>query len=224
MLAIIPARGGSKRLPGKNIKLLNGKPLIAYTIEAALQSRYITKVVVSTDCEEIAKIAEQFGAIVPGLRPEALSIDTASSNDVVKYIIEKMEFEHNIEVNNCVLLQPTSPFRTVRHIDEAIELYKEKSADAVISFTKEFHPLKWNKYLNEDGVLQEISCLDNRSSYFPNGSIYVLSRDVVLSGNYYTSKSYAYLIDRKYASDIDTQEDWDYVEFLSNMERYYDDK
>jgi len=214
MLAIIPARGGSKRLPGKNIKLLNGKPLIAYTIETALQSEYITKVVVSTDCEEIAKVAVQYGALVPGLRPNFLATDEASSNDVILFTIDLIEKEFNTKVNECILLQPTSPLRTSTHIDEAIELYKQKKADAVISFTKEFHPLKWNKYLNEDGVLQEISCLDNRPSYFPNGSIYVLSKQAIISGNYYTQHTYAYLMDRKYASDIDTQEDWDYVEFL----------
>lgn len=214
MLAIIPARGGSKRLPGKNIKLLNGKPLIAYTIEAALQSKYITKVVVSTDCEEIAKVAVQYGALVPGLRPDFLATDEASSNDVILFTTDLIEKKFNTKVNECVLLQPTSPLRTAKHINEAVELYKQKNADAVISFTKEFHPLKWNKYLNEDGVLQDISCLDNKPSYFPNGSIYVLSKQVVVSGNYYTQLTYAYLMDRSCSCDIDTQEDWDYVEFL----------
>lgn len=214
MLAIIPARGGSKRLPGKNIKFLNGKPLIAYTIEAALQSKYITKVVVSTDCDEIAKIAVEYGAIVPELRPGYLATDEASSNDLILYTLDLLEKKFDEKFNECILLQPTSPLRTAIHIDEAIELYKQKKADAVISFTKEFHPLKWNKYLNKDGGLQEISCLDNRPSYFPNGSIYVLSRDVVLSGNYYTRNSYAYLMDRKYSSDIDTQDDWDFISFI----------
>lgn len=214
MLAIIPARGGSKRLPGKNIKLLIGKPLIAHTIEAALQSKYITKVVVSTDCEEIAEIAMEYGAIVPGLRPGFLATDQASSNDVILFTIELIEKEFNLKINECILLQPTSPLRTSKHIDEAIDLFKVKKADAVISFTKEFHPLKWNKYINEDGTLEEITCLDNKPSYFPNGSIYVLSKKVILSGNYFTQNTYVYLMDRKYASDIDTQEDWDYVEFL----------
>lgn len=212
MIAIIPARGGSKRLPGKNIKWLNGKPLIAYTIEAALKSKYIDKVIVTTDCEKIADVARKFGAFVPGLRPSELSNDIASSNDVVKYVIN-LEQE---KVNSCVLLQPTSPLRTVKHINEAIELFKEKNADAVISYTKEHHPLFWNKFVNSEGVILEIENLPREVSYYPNGAIYVLSNICIENNNYYSDKTYAYLIERNNSIDIDTQDDWDYVEFLMN--------
>lgn len=213
MIAIIPARGGSKRLPGKNIKILNGKPLIAYTIEAAMQCDYITNVIVTTDCLEIAEIAEQYGAIVPGLRPANISNDTTSSNDVVKYVIEKIEVDYNIEVRNCILLQPTSPLRNEKHICEAIELFNQKKANAVISFTKEHHPLYWNKYLNEEGIVENIECVNNRESYYPNGAIYVLSKNAVQKGNYYTDKTYAYVMDRNCSIDIDTIDDWNFVEF-----------
>lgn len=219
MIAIIPARGGSKRLPGKNIKLLNGKPLIAYTIEAAKKCKYINDVVVTTDCPEIAKVAELYGAKVPGLRPDFLSSDTASSNDVVKYIIEKMKEEYNKEVYNCVLLQPTSPLRNEQHISEAIELFTQKEADAVISFTKEHHPLYWNKYINEEGVLEEINSLLPQESFYPNGAVYVLSLNVIENGIYYTDRTYGYIMDRENSIDIDTQEDWNYVEFLINNKR-----
>lgn len=224
MLAIIPARGGSKRLPGKNIKLLKNKPLIAYTIETALKSKYITKVVVSTDCEEIAKIAMQYGAIVPGLRPNYLASDDSSTNEVVIFTINLIEAKYDYKISSCILLQPTSPLRTVEHINESIELFKEKNADSVISFTKEFHPLVWNKYINQDGTLSGITSLENKPSYFPNGSIYILTKEVISKNNYYTENTYAYVMNRKYSCDIDTQDDWDYAEFLISLDRYNDIK
>ncbi|MDM1408181.1 acylneuraminate cytidylyltransferase family protein [Myroides sp. DF42-4-2] len=210
MIAIIPARGGSKRLPGKNIKLLNGKPLIAYTIEAALACKYITKVVVTTDDIEIAKVAEKYGALVPGLRPQELSNDTASSNEVIKYILNS-QLE---KIDSCVLLQPTSPLRNGKHITEAIELFIKKDADAVISFTKEHHPLHWNKFINENGVIEAIGNLPQRESFYPNGAIYVLSLNVIESNLYYTNKTYAYIMDRMNSVDIDTYDDWMFCNYL----------
>lgn len=219
MIAIIPARGGSKRLPGKNIKLLNGKPLIAYTIEAALKCKEITKVIVTTDDEEIAKVSEKYGAIVPGLRPKELSSDTASSNDVVKYIVELIEDRDKIVIDTCILLQPTSPLRNKNHIEEALMLFRNKNADTVISFTKESHPLHWNKYMNEDGVLEDIG-LTLKESYYPNGAIYVLSAKSIKTGVYYTDKSYGYIMDKTCSIDIDTQEDWDLLVFYLSRDKW----
>ena len=123
MLAIIPAPGGSKGLPGKNIKLLNGKPLIAYSIEAALAIPEITKVYVSTDDHEIAIVAREYGADCDELRPFHLATDTAKSMDVFKYILQKFTKEgYNFE--EIIILQPTSPLRNAEHISEAIKLYK----------------------------------------------------------------------------------------------------
>lgn len=218
MIAIIPARGGSKRLPRKNIKLLDGKPLIAYTIEAALKCKSIDKVIVTTDDEEISQIAVTYGAIVQGLRPIELSNDTASSNDVVKYELAKLEKVNHCKVEACILLQPTSPLRTTTHIEEALALFEEKKADAVIAFTKEHHPLYWNKFLSLEGKLEEIRGLENRESYYPNGSIYVLSAKVIESGIYYTDNTYAYIMERTFSLDIDTPDDWDLVEFFIKKE------
>lgn len=214
MLAIIPARGGSKRLPGKNVKMLNDQPLIAYTIKAALESKYISKVIVSTDCEMIAKVAVKFGAKVPELRPAYLSSDTASSNDVLLFTLSLLKEKYNEDYNSCILLQPTSPLRSSKHIDEAIELFQNKKADAVVSFTHEFHPLVWNKYINFEGIVEEICGIKNQPTYFPNGALYVLSKKVLDISNYYTDKTYAYLMNRKDSIDIDTQDDWDFAEFL----------
>lgn len=210
MIAIIPARGGSKRLPGKNIKLLDGKPLIAYTIEAALKCKYISEVIVTTDDAEIAEISKKYGAVVPGLRPIELASDTSSTNEVIKYVIDKINTERNVQINSCILLQPTSPLRNEIHITEAIDLFEKKNADAVISFAKEHHPLYWNKFMNDEGVLEEIKGLPKRESFYPNGAIYVLSLAVINTGVYYTDKTFGYIMDRMNSVDIDTEDDWNY--------------
>lgn len=214
MIAIIPARSGSKRLPGKNLKLLNGKPLIAYTIEEALKSKYITKVIVSTDSKEIADIAKGFGAIIPGLRPNFLSTDMATTNDVIAYTMNLLENEFNEIFTECILLQPTSPLRNSTHINDAIELFMEKEAQAVISMTKEHHPISWHKYISEEGILEKTEFSTNKISYYPNGAIYVLSKNTIVTGDYYTSKTYGYIMDRESSCDIDTQDDWDYAHFI----------
>ena len=115
-IAIIPARGGSKRLPGKNIKLLGGKPLIAWTIEAAIKSNIFDHIFVSTDSEEIASVSRDYGAKVPFLRPAELASDTATTNDVVTHLVEWFEKEYNKEVTTVAILQPTSPLRNAQHI------------------------------------------------------------------------------------------------------------
>src|SRR5690606_22892236 len=153
--AIIPARGGSKGLPGKNVKLLNGKPMIAYTIEAALNSKSISRVIVSTDDIAIAEVAKSYGAEVPFMRPVDLATDDAKSIDVYTYTIKRLEKEEDILIREIIVLQPTSPFRTAQHIDEAIELYLEKKADSVISYCNEHHPIFWHKYIKEDGRFED---------------------------------------------------------------------
>ena len=128
MIALIPARGGSKGLPNKNIKLLNGKPLIAYSIEAALQAKEVTRVIVSTDYKDIEEVALQYGAEVPFLRPDFLATDNSLSSDMYKYTINRLEEEENIVIDSFVVLQPTSPLRTSIHIDEAIISFREKKS------------------------------------------------------------------------------------------------
>ena len=134
ILGVIPARGGSKGIPKKNIKLLNGKPLIAYTIEVALASN-LDKVVVSTDCEEIASISKEYGADVI-MRSENLAQDNTPTLPVLKDTINKIDSEYDA----VMTLQPTSPFRTTKHIDEAIELFtSDKEADSLVSVVEVPH-------------------------------------------------------------------------------------
>lgn len=221
MIAIIPARGGSKGLPRKNIKLLNGKPLIAYTIEAALRSQKVSEVIVSTDCEEIAKIAREYGAKVPFMRPDFLATDTATSLDVYKYMFDRLEEERNTIINRFIVLQPTSPLRTNVHIDEAITLFEEKKAYSVISFCKEEHPVFWHKFIDNSGRFEDVFTGDyikNRQeikpTYFPNGAIYIFNKAVLSTGKYYTNQSYAFVMNRWSSVDIDTIEDFEYADFL----------
>lgn len=220
MIAIVPARGGSKGLPGKNIKMLCGKPMIAYTIEAAKKSKYINHVIVSTDDEQIAKIAVQYGADVPFLRPDFLASDNAQAIDNYIYTIERLSKEWNIPIEEFVVLQPTSPLRIVEDIDGAIEMFIQKKADSVISYTSEAHPVCWHKYIDENNAFIDIfeSTIANRQdfkkSYYPNGAIYVFRSSMIRNRKYYTGKSYAYIMPRNRSVDVDYQEDFDYVEFL----------
>ncbi|MXV39003.1 acylneuraminate cytidylyltransferase family protein [Flavobacteriaceae bacterium Ap0902] len=221
MLAIIPARGGSKGLPRKNIKLLNGKPLIAYTIEAALAAKYINRVIVNTDNGEIGEIALKFGAEVPFMRSKELASDTAKSIDVLKDAIERLEKSSDKTIEEFVVLQPTSPLRAAQHIDGAIELFQKKKADSVISYCQEEHPIFWHKYLDEEGKFEDIfgkTLLQNRQeirpSYYANGAIYIFNKNLIYKNTYYTENSYAYIMDKKSSIDIDTIDDFEYCEYL----------
>ena len=221
MIAIIPARGGSKGLPGKNIKDLNGKPLIAYTIEAALKSKYITDVIVSTDDQDIYNIALDFGAKDTFLRPAELAQDSSLAIDNYNYTSDRLEKEFGYKINSFVVLQPTSPLRKVEDIDGAIELFIEKQAESVISYCEEHHPIAWHKYIDSNGKL--ISVLENdalknrqdiETSYYPNGAIYIFNSELIKSGRYYSNKTYPYIMPRSRSVDIDTIEDFEYALFL----------
>jgi N-acylneuraminate cytidylyltransferase/CMP-N,N'-diacetyllegionaminic acid synthase len=219
MIALIPARGGSKGLPGKNTKLLAGKPLIAYAIESALNSKYISKVYVSTDSEEIAEIAIKYGAKVPFLRPIHLATDEALAVDTYIYMLDKWQ-ESGENVDSFIILQPTSPLRTTKNIDEAIELFQSKNASSVISYTEENHPISWHKYVNEDltfsPIFEEeiVNRQQKRKTYFPNGAIFVFKEGLIREKKYYNENSFAYLMSRNNSVDIDTLEDFEYAEFL----------
>lgn len=220
MISIIPARGGSKGLPGKNILPLCGKPMIAYTIEAAKQSKYIDRVIVSTDDQKIADIALQYGAEVPFLRPDFLASDTAQAVDNYIYTIERLSKEWNTPIEEFVVLQPTSPLRIAEDIDGAIEMFMEKQADSVISYTPEAHPVRWHKYLDENNAFVDIfdttiaNRQDLKTSYYPNGAVYVFRYSIIKERIYYTDKSYGFVMPRVRSIDIDYKEDFDYVEFL----------
>jgi len=220
VIAIIPARCGSKGLPGKNIRNLHGKPMIAYTIEAALESKYIDNVIVSTDCKEIEDVAKKFGAKSHFLRPEELALDNSKAIDNYLYTINRLNNEFEYNVKNFIVLQPTSPLRAVEDIDGAIELFNHKKADSVVSYTEEHHPIEWHKHITEDGKFENIfnerllNRQEYKSSYFPNGAIYVFSYELIKHNLYYGDNSYAYIMPRHRSVDIDTLEDFQYAEFL----------
>ena len=144
-IAIIPARKGSKEILNKNIKIIGGKPLIAWTIEQALSSKKISRVVVSTDSTEIAKISENYGAEVPFLRPEKFATDSATTEEVLLHAVEALSVSNNN--NAIVLLQPTSPVRLKRSIDSAIYKFEKERADSLVSVnsTKNFFGKKIKK-------------------------------------------------------------------------------
>ena len=227
MIAIIPARGGSKGLPGKNIKDLLNKPLIAYTIEAAQKSKYISKIIVSTDCEKIAETAIKYGAECPYLRPKNLASDSALAIETYKFVIDKVNKEGKEQVKDFIVLQPTSPLRDTNDIDNAISMFHDKKADSVISYTPEQHPISWHKYLDEKNRFVSLFEEDvkNRQeyqiSYYPNGAIYVFKYSIILDNTYYTKNSFAYIMEQNKSVDIDTIDDFEYAEFLLKKMRKY---
>lgn len=223
MVAIIPARGGSKGLPGKNIMPLSGKPLIGYTIEAAQQSNLITDIILSTDDREIAEIAASFGADVPFLRPDHLAGDNCSAIDAYIYTIDKLNTEFGYSISDFIVLQPTSPLRSSYDITEAVNLFKTKDADSVISVQKAVHPPVWAKKIRSDGVLVNYFKSDmynkNRQeiekAYMPNGAIFIFKYEMLKSEyGYYYEKTYPFVMPAERSIDIDTQLDFDIAEFL----------
>lgn len=206
-LAIIPARGGSKRLPRKNVLPLGGKPLIAYSIEAAKKSQYLDAVIVSSDDDEILNVAKQFKAQTLK-RPPELASDTATTFDALEHAIQTQQ-----KYDYIVLLQPTSPLRSTRNIDEAIELLEAKNADAVVSVCEMDHSPLWSNTLPEDGNMKSFlkdEVLNKRSQdlekyYRLNGAIYICNTDKLLQEKtfFLKEKIFSYIMPREESIDID---------------------
>lgn len=227
MIAIIPARGGSKGVPGKNIKELHGKPLIAYTIEAALNATSVSEVIVSTDDEAIAAVAKKYGAKVPFLRPAELATDNAQAIDSYIYTVNKLNAEFGYNIEDFLVLLLTTPFRNSEDIDASVKMFHEKNADSVISYVEECSPINGYKYLNDDNSFEHIfpEVLANRQemrkAYIPNGAIYVFTLELLKKGTYFSESSYAYVMPQRRSIDIDTLEDFEYAEFLLEKKRVY---
>lgn len=209
-IAVITARCGSKGLKDKNIKLLNGKPLMAYTIEAARQSGCFDCIHVSTDSEEYAAIAREFGAETPFLRDAKLASDTAGSWDVVRAVLHQYAQEGS-KFETAALLQPTSPLRTAGDIQNAFALMEDKNAQVVAGVCEMEHSPLWSNTLPEDRNMngfQSTSFLIPRQQlpvyYRINGAIYLINVDYLMKkGELYGQCSYAYIMPKERSVDID---------------------
>ena len=211
-LAVIAARGGSKGLPGKNIADCAGKPLIAWTIQAALDARGIDQVLVSTDSKEIAEIARSFGAEVPWLRPAAISGDEAGIEAVMRHALDNCENKFDLLCS----LQPTSPLRTAAHLEQALSFYKKHSPElsaTLVSVVLADSKNRWLLEKDEQGFVS-MPLLKNRQGlrrqdlpecYFPNGAIY-LAPAADFTG-FYGPKTLPFLMDARSSIDVDHAED-----------------
>lgn len=220
-IAIIPARSGSKGIKDKNIKELCGKPLMAYTIKAALGSGCFDEVMVSTDSEKYAEIAKTFGASVPFLRNEQTATDTASSWNMVEEVLSKYEARGD-QFDSFCLLQPTSPLRTADDIIAAYSLYKDRASFAVVSVCEAEHSPLWCGHLPYDrefvGFIDEESMKQRQSGgkfYRLNGAIYIVNVNRFKNDSFlYQRGSYAFVMDQNKSVDIDTEMDFKMAEFL----------
>ncbi len=220
-LAVILARSGSKGLPDKNIKELCGKPLLAYTVEAAIISGKYDIVHVSTDSELYVDIAKKYGADVPFLRDEKLAGDNASSWDAVRYVVEEYE-KLGQTFDTISLLQPTSPLRDSTDIRNAFEIYESNKATGVVSVCEVDHsPLACNTLPEDDSLdgfidINKVGRRQDMGTYYRiNGAIYIQNRDLLMNGeSIYSQGSYAYVMDKKHSVDIDDEMDFLFAQTL----------
>lgn len=220
-IAIIPARSGSKGVKDKNIRDLCGKPLMAYTIEAAIESSEFEEVMVSTDSKKYAEIARQYGANVPFLRSAMTSSDTASSWDMVEEVLERYKLCGR-EFDTFCLLQPTSPLRSADDITGAYQLYRQKADFAVVSVCEAEHSLLWCGHLPKSGEFIGFVNQENLKQrqaddkfYRLNGAIYIVDILEFEKNHFlYQEGSFAYVMSQKTSIDIDTEIDFKLAEIL----------
>jgi len=224
LLGIITARGGSKGLSGKNLRLLAGKPLISWTLEAARAAECLDEIMVTTDSEDIGQVARDFGASVPFMRPAELSTDDAPSNDVVYHALKYYEDQVERSFDYFVLLQPTSPLRTATDIDGAAAYLIEKQARAVVSVSVIEHNSALINVLPEDASLKGFIKPELKNTrrqdmpvqYRVNGAIYIGETQLFLQDRDFIPEgsSFAYEMEQRRSIDIDSQLDFDIAEYL----------
>ncbi len=223
VLGVITARGGSKGIAGKNIKRLLGKPLIAYTIEAAQESGVLDQIVLTTDDEAIAKVARTYGCEVPFMRPAELALDATPHLPVMQHAVTWLKEHENYAPDYVMILQPTSPLRQPWHIKEAFELLLKKEADSVVSFSEipgHDNPM-WAVKVDDEGIAKLFVSgeplykriprrQDLPKSYTNNGAIYIFKTSLLFidTPNFYGEKTAAYVMEEKYTANIDTLDDW----------------
>ena len=226
MVALLPARGGSKGLPKKNLRSLAGKPLIIWTIEAAQKSQQIDHIVLSTDDKEIADICRSTGIDIPFMRPKELAQDDSIAIDNYIYTIDRLNNAYNYNYNEFSVLLPTTPLRNSFDIDGAISVFHENNADSVISVSRLHFPVDWILNLNEDNTIninKNKNLMMNRQkykqSYLPNGGIYVLRNELLKKNrSYYSKYTFPFIMPHERSVDIDSENDFVYAEYLLKRE------
>ena len=228
ILGIIPARGGSKGIPNKNLKKINQKSLLEYAVKAGVKSKYIKRLYVSTEDKNIKKEANRLGCNVIN-RPDHLARDESPTIDVINHVIDFLVQTESYHPHYTVLIQPTAPLRTYHHIDSAIEIMKENNCDSVISVSQvpfHYHP-EWQLYVNEKFGLTTISG-DNLSNlksqrqslaktYFRNGSVYVFKTvNIKKYKNIYGNKCLPYVMPSEISINIDDQLDLEKAKMVFN--------
>lgn len=217
ILGLIPARGGSKGVPKKNIKSFMGRPLIEYTVKAAKKSKYIDHLIVSTESEEIADVCRKIPVDVPFIRPYNLATDTAKAIGVIQHAITAMEKKDNIIYDLIVYLEPPNPLRIVEDIDRCIELFDEHQPDSAVSVQEanQFHPILMKKIVGgklkpiwkeePEGVLRQQY---NPIAYMRNGAVYVFRKELIMDGILYGEEVYPYIMPLERSVCIDDMMDW----------------
>ncbi len=221
--AIIPARGGSKGIPGKNITMLAGKPLIAWTIEAARSATAIDRIIVSTDSQAIADVAKEYGAEVPFLRPSELGRDETPGAPPIAHALRWLAHHQNYEPELTLCLQPTSPLRLASDIENAHLLFRDSVAEAVVGLTLAAQHPYWMKKKGSDGLIEPFIGGENsklRRQDLPevfavNGAIYLVRSDLFLIGeSFYPPKTYGYVMPPERSIDIDSMLDMAMAEYF----------
>lgn len=224
ILGFVPARGGSKGVPGKNIKLLHGKPLIAFTTEVALQSKLLTTVIVSSDDDRVIEVAKSLGVMVPFVRPAEISQDDSPTIDGVIHALKWFE-ANDIFFDAVCILQPTSPFRTVTFLDQAIDKFCSTDCDSLVSVLKVPHGYNphWTFEVNQNGTLKiatgEAEIIGRRQdlpqAFHRDGSIYIVKSEIILEKNSLYGEKMAFIesLAERYVN-IDTAADWEKAERL----------
>ena len=217
LVAIIPARGGSKGIPNKNLKEFKGKPLIQWTIEQAHKSEYIDRVIVSTDSNEIANISRKLGAEVPFIRPKYLAKDTTSMIETVIYTLDNLK-----EINDLILLQPTSPLRRVADINNIVRLRSDNNRSSAVSVKEISDYPEWMIRIKNKNISSY--CTNTKSAkrrqdlekiYILNGSLYLTTRRHIYTNQSFISyETIPYIMKKEFSIDIDDESDWNYAEFI----------
>jgi CMP-N-acetylneuraminic acid synthetase len=228
VFGVIPARGSSKRFPNKNIRMLAGKPLIAWTIEAAQKAKRLTAYLVSSEALLITDIAKNYGAPVPFLRPPELATDTVRNIEVVAHALKFMETENQIVYDIIVLLQPTSPIRNPAHIDQAVDMLWQSDVDSAVSVKGPFKKRDPILKAIRNGVLEDYCPVEDPANteafYMYNAALYAVKRDYFIKHHKLISpRQIPIIMDPIYSVDVDTEADFlmaeTYLNYLAKTRR-----